>query len=177
MEQPSGFKSKTNFGALPSGPAGHFLHPAGVARAFAMEYVDYRRYADYVRPVGSDATEGARGGARVGLHRAAAAAEEAKMKAGENGKGAEDTAAGEPSGKRLPIWWLFFLPLYWFPQGINFGLIQTYLLPFQVEAIVGDARKQFFLSLMITSRAATHTHTPHRSLIPGKFLRDSARLR
>ena len=29
---------------------------------------------------------------------------------------------------RLPVWWLFFLPLYWFPQGINFGLIQTYLL-------------------------------------------------
>jgi MFS family permease len=31
------------------------------------------------------------------------------------------------------------------------GLIQTYLLPFQVEDIVGQSRKQFFLSLMVTS--------------------------
>jgi MFS family permease len=114
--------------------------------------------------------DGARGQSQRGIHQAAAAADAVR--------GAAD--AGTPgrharARDRLPLWWLFFLPLYWFPQGINFGLIQTYLLcvlrwqvcrpslspltvsgrplrrPFQVEHIVGDARKQFFLSLMITS--------------------------
>lgn len=34
----------------------------------------------------------------------------------------------------MPNWWLFFLPLYWFPQRINWGLIETYLVPFQVSS-------------------------------------------
>ena len=101
-----------------------------------MEYVDYRRYADYGKSAATTAIEGGRGRpaeARVEEPPAAAATVE------------------QPEG-RLPVWWLFFLPLYWFPQGINFALIQTYLLPFQVEDIVGQSRKQFFLSLMVTSQ-------------------------
>ena len=41
----------------------------------------------------------------------------------------------------LPKWWLCFLPLYWFPQSICWGLIGIYLLPFQVADIVGPKRK------------------------------------
>jgi MFS family permease len=142
-----------------------------------MEYVDYRRYADYLRPAGSDVIDGARGRSRRGLHQAQAQEEEKEAAVA---VAAAASAAAAPTGpKRLPVWWLFFLPLYWFPQGINFGLIQTYLLcvsqprtarctvravclslsdhfpharsPFQIEDICGDARKQFFLSLMVTS--------------------------
>ena len=109
-------------------------------------------------------------------------------------------------------WWLFFLPLYWWPQGINFGLIrrprsgpwvptlttctvhlhmhtlrappsppvapprppsprvhaETYLLPFQVIAIVGDKRKHLAYSMMIVSQnvgsffgPVTRTPPPH----------------
>jgi hypothetical protein len=101
---------------------------------YAMEYVDYRRYADYGKSAATTAIEGARG-------RAAEARVEEPP--------APDAAATLPD--RLPVWWLFFLPLYWFPQSINWGLIQTYLLPFEVEDIVGQSRKQFFLSLMVTS--------------------------
>jgi hypothetical protein len=85
--------------------------------AAAMEYVDYRRYADYLRPAGSDVIDGARGRSRRGLHQAQVQEEE------------KESPVAAPIGpKRLPVWWLFFLPLYWFPQSINFGLIQTYLL-------------------------------------------------
>ena len=100
-----------------------------------MEYVDYRRYADYGKPAATAAIEGARGRA------AAARVEEPPIA----------DRADPPLPERLPVWWLFFLPLYWFPQSINWGLIKTYLLPFQVEDIVGQSRKQFFLSLMVTS--------------------------
>ena len=103
------------------------------ADTHAMEYVDYRRYADYGKSATTTAIEGARG------RPAEARVEEPP---------AADAAM--PEG-RLPVWWLFFLPLYWFPQSINWGLIQTYLLPFEVEDIVGQSRKQFFLSLMVTS--------------------------
>ena len=102
------------------------------ADAHAMEYVDYRRYADYGKSAATTAIEGARG-------RPA----EARVE--------EPPAAAAAMPERLPVWWLFFLPLYWFPQSINWGLIQTYLLPFEVEDIVGQSRKQFFLSLMVTS--------------------------
>lgn len=59
---------------------------------------------------------------------------------------------GEEEGSEdelLPTWWLFLLPLYWFPQGINFSVIQSYLMPFQIEALVGNApgRKQMAISL------------------------------
>ena len=104
------------------------------ADTHAMEYVDYRRYADYGKSAATTAIEGARG------RPAEARVEEPP---------AADAAM--PEG-RLPVWWLFFLPLYWFPQSINWGLIQTYLLPFEVEDIVGQSRKQFFLSLMVTSQ-------------------------
>jgi Na+/melibiose symporter-like transporter len=59
------------------------------------------------------------------------------------------TADGKPL---LPHWWLFFLPLYWFPPRVCWGLIETYLIPFQVEAIVGDARKhRAFAQLVVSS--------------------------
>ena len=62
--------------------------------------------------------------------------------------GPGQTAEGQPL---LPHWWLFFLPLYWFPQRVCWGLIETYLIPFQVAAIVGAARKHQAFSLMIVS--------------------------
>jgi hypothetical protein len=91
-----------------------------------MEYVDYRRYADGVRPTGSYAIDGARGGTRRGLALAQGTALAIATPAPKTAAGAgEDADAELPTSKRLPVWWLFFLPLYWFPQGINFGLIQT----------------------------------------------------
>ena len=59
------------------------------------------------------------------------------------------TVAPPPSGSQLlPLWWLAFLPLYWFPQSIGATLVQTYIIPFQVEAIVGDANKHIAYSMM-----------------------------
>ena len=52
---------------------------------------------------------------------------------------------------RLPLWWLFVVPLYWFPQRINWGLIAGYLLPFQTATLVGDQHKHFAYSMMIVS--------------------------
>ena len=49
----------------------------------------------------------------------------------------------------MPHWWLFLVPLYWFPQRICWVLIQTYLLPFQVATIVGNAGKHRAYALMI----------------------------
>jgi hypothetical protein len=67
--------------------------------------------------------DGARGQSRRGIHQAATAADSAR------GAGDAEVSTTVAKGRdRLPLWWLFFLPLYWFPQGINFGLIQTYLL-------------------------------------------------
>lgn len=57
-----------------------------------------------------------------------------------------------PLGPRvLPRLWLAFLPLYWFPQRINWGLIGTYLIPFQVAAIVGDKNKHVAYSLTVVA--------------------------
>ena len=57
-----------------------------------------------------------------------------------------------PLGPRvLPRLWLAFLPLYWFPQRINWGLIGTYLIPFQVAAIVGDKHKHVAYSLTVVA--------------------------
>ena len=98
----------------------------GVLPRNPMEYVDYRRYADGVRPTGSYAIDGARGGTRRGLALAQGTALAIATPAPKTAAGAgEDADAELPTSKRLPVWWLFFLPLYWFPQGINFGLIQT----------------------------------------------------
>eukprot|EP01052_Picozoa_sp_SAG31_P003368 SAG31_NODE_128_length_23532_cov_21.204754_13_plen_456_part_00 len=58
---------------------------------------------------------------------------------------------GSAESRRLPVWWLFFLPLYWFPQSMAWNIVETYLLPFQVAAIVGDGRKHLALSLMMVS--------------------------
>ena len=53
-----------------------------------------------------------------------------------------------PLGPRqLPRTWLFFLPLYWFPQRITWGLIGTFLIPFQLPLIVGDSRKHMAYSM------------------------------
>lgn len=62
-----------------------------------------------------------------------------------------DGSSDDPPPAEVPTWWLCFLPLYWFPQRINWGLIQTYLLPFQVSAIVGDKHKHMAYSMMIVS--------------------------
>eukprot|EP01051_Picozoa_sp_SAG22_P012139 SAG22_NODE_1236_length_5055_cov_12.649593_5_plen_667_part_00 len=51
----------------------------------------------------------------------------------------------------VPRWWLFFIPLYWFPQRICWGLIETYLVPFQIEALVGEERKHSALALTIVA--------------------------
>eukprot|EP01047_Picozoa_sp_COSAG01_P053171 COSAG01_NODE_5670_length_4108_cov_15.236219_1_plen_253_part_00 len=56
-----------------------------------------------------------------------------------------------PPTRRLPKWWLFCLPLYWFPQSLAWSLIETYLLPFQVAALAGDAHKHMALSLMVVA--------------------------
>jgi MFS family permease len=61
------------------------------------------------------------------------------------------TTSGPPARGDLPLWWLFFLPLYWFPQSMAWTLVETYLLPFQVAAIVGDSRKHLALSLMMVA--------------------------
>ena len=49
----------------------------------------------------------------------------------------------------LPRWWLCFLPLYWFPQSICWGMIGIYLLPFQVADIVGPKRKHAAYAAMV----------------------------
>lgn len=117
--------------------------------AAAMEYVDYRRYADYLRPAGSDVIDGARGRSRRGLHQAQVQEEE------------KESPVAAPIGpKRLPVWWLFFLPLYWFPQSINFGLIQTYLLCVSLAPIhrtawaCGTARQPGLMSVCLTTGSA-----------------------
>eukprot|EP01048_Picozoa_sp_COSAG05_P029677 COSAG05_NODE_9891_length_595_cov_1.040323_1_plen_56_part_01 len=51
------------------------------------------------------------------------------------GRSGETATADREDEDKLPLWWLFLLPLYWFPQSINFSIIQTYLMPFQIEAI------------------------------------------
>ena len=71
-----------------------------------------------------------------------------------------------PHGPRvLPRLWLAFLPLYWFPQRINWGLIGTYLIPFQVVAIVGDQRKHVAYS-MYAATAASQRRPPALSSRP-----------
>ena len=66
-----------------------------------------------------------------------------------------------PHGPRvLPRLWLAFLPLYWFPQRINWGLIGTYLIPFQVVAIVGDQRKHVAYSMYAATASPPSHHPP-----------------
>ena len=98
-----------------------------------MDVYDYRRHnPDYLRGEGSvllPATDS------LGL--AAAATQAATV-----------NARPAPLGPReLPRLWLFFLPLYWFPQRINWGLIGTFLIPFQLPLIVGDKRKHMAYSM------------------------------
>ena len=74
--------------------------------------------------------------------------------AGPSGGGGRSAQRQRPAplGPRvLPRLWLAFLPLYWFPQRINWGLIGTYLIPFQVAAIVGDKRKHVAYSLTVVA--------------------------
>jgi hypothetical protein len=59
-----------------------------------------------------------------------------------------------------PLWWLLFLPVYWVPQNIGSQLIQTYVIPFQVESIVGDANKHMAYSLMMISKQIGSLFSP-----------------
>eukprot|EP01048_Picozoa_sp_COSAG05_P010632 COSAG05_NODE_950_length_6467_cov_231.083857_8_plen_410_part_00 len=82
-----------------------------------------------------------------------------------DGEGGSSTRLREPLQQRereceqqapatnqlLPNWWLFCLPLYWFPQSLSWTLIETYLLPFQVASVAGDAHKHIALSLMVVT--------------------------
>jgi Na+/melibiose symporter-like transporter len=60
-------------------------------------------------------------------------------------------AVRDDEDDQLPRWWLCFLPLYWQPQRLTCGMIQTYLLPFQVTAIVGKAHEHVAYGVMVTS--------------------------
>ena len=168
-----------------------------------MEYVDYRRYADYLRPVGSDAVGtplnsplsseslgaasgldcGSRlsfnGAGRWGARPNAAwhpssccccCARDWRWSGGGGRNGREDARSLATVVAVLPA--AVLVPpgdQLWFdpnlsavrpplsgdcasPKSLPSYCLGTPLCrPFQVEHIVGDARKQFFLSLMITS--------------------------
>ena len=74
-----------------------------------------------------------------------------RLPSGGGGRSAQRQRPAPLGPRVLPRLWLAFLPLYWFPQRINWGLIGTYLIPFQVAAIVGDKRKHVAYSLTVVA--------------------------
>eukprot|EP01052_Picozoa_sp_SAG31_P005228 SAG31_NODE_227_length_19818_cov_6.503271_5_plen_318_part_00 len=70
----------------------------------------------------------------------------------------------------LPMWWLAFLPLYWVPQNIGANLIQTYVIPFQVEAVAGDTHKHVAYSLMMISKQIGSCFAPVWGAVSDKLV-------
>jgi MFS family permease len=77
----------------------------------------------------------------------------------------------------LPLWWLIFLPLYWFPQNIGANLVQTYIIPFQVEAIVGSAHKNTAYSVMMVFKQIGSCFAPVWGALSDKLVTKEGRQR
>ena len=55
----------------------------------------------------------------------------------------------------LPLWWLVFLPMYWFPQNIGAKLVTTYIIPFQVEAVAKENKQIAYATMMVLKQVGS----------------------